>query len=197
MALGQRSQALLTMLYRSTDRLCRCGAPMKNLAHSASFESLEKNAPSKPGTKQLALQATILDRGAGGRGERYEPLVLPWSSHNNTVLAPDQGFLMTYGLVPRVIIDGTVIWDDLTGPVRDVVRVTRPSVYDFPRSTSASVSISKRFLRDYLSLRQMALVQSFWKQRWSPPDEELEERWTWTAPLAACGFSDRQGSPER
>ena len=42
------------MLYRSTDRLCRCGAPMKNLSHSASFESLDKNAPSKTGTKQLA-----------------------------------------------------------------------------------------------------------------------------------------------
>ena len=27
-ALRQRSQALLTMLYRSTDRLCRRGAPM-------------------------------------------------------------------------------------------------------------------------------------------------------------------------
>ena len=44
----------MTMLYRSTDCLCRCGAPMKNLAHSASFESLEKNAPSNPGTKHLA-----------------------------------------------------------------------------------------------------------------------------------------------
>jgi hypothetical protein len=42
------------MLYRSTDCLCRCGAPMKNLAHSASFESLDKHAPSKPGTKHLA-----------------------------------------------------------------------------------------------------------------------------------------------
>ena len=41
------------MLYRSTDRLCRCGAPMQNLAHSASFHSREKSAPSKPGTKQL------------------------------------------------------------------------------------------------------------------------------------------------
>jgi thiosulfate/3-mercaptopyruvate sulfurtransferase len=41
------------MLYRSTDCLCRCGAPMKNLAHSASFESLDKHAPSKPGTKHL------------------------------------------------------------------------------------------------------------------------------------------------
>src|SRR6202042_3414285 len=52
-ALRQRSQARLTMLYRSTDRLCRCGASMKHLAHSASFESLDKNAPSKVGTKQL------------------------------------------------------------------------------------------------------------------------------------------------
>ena len=41
------------MLYRSTDRLCRRGAPMQNLAHSASFESLDKDAPSKAGTKQL------------------------------------------------------------------------------------------------------------------------------------------------
>src|SRR5580658_47349 len=51
--LRQRPQALLTMLYRSTDRLCRRGAPMKNLAHSASFESCDKDAPAKPGTKQL------------------------------------------------------------------------------------------------------------------------------------------------
>ena len=36
------------MLYRSTDRLCRSGAPMENL-----FESDEKNAPSKSGTKHL------------------------------------------------------------------------------------------------------------------------------------------------
>jgi hypothetical protein len=41
----------LTMLYRSTDRLCRRGAPVKNLSHSASFESLDKDAPSKPATK--------------------------------------------------------------------------------------------------------------------------------------------------
>jgi len=44
----------LTMLYRSTDRRSRRRAPMQNLAHSASFESLDKDAPSKAGTKQLA-----------------------------------------------------------------------------------------------------------------------------------------------
>src|SRR6202044_1119595 len=53
-ALRQRPQARLTMLYRSTDCLCRRSAPMKNLAHSASFESFDKDAPSKPGIKHLA-----------------------------------------------------------------------------------------------------------------------------------------------
>jgi putative SOS response-associated peptidase YedK len=41
------------MLYRSTDRRCRGGAAVVNLAHSASFHSLEKIAPSKPGIKHL------------------------------------------------------------------------------------------------------------------------------------------------
>lgn len=53
-AFRKRPQALLTMLYRSTDCLCRRGAPMKNLAHSASFDSEDKDAPSKPGIKHLA-----------------------------------------------------------------------------------------------------------------------------------------------
>jgi hypothetical protein len=52
-AAGKRPQALLTILYRSTDRLSRCGAAMKNLAHSASFQPLEKIAPSSPGIKHL------------------------------------------------------------------------------------------------------------------------------------------------
>ena len=58
-ALGQRPQALLTMLYRSTDRLSRRGAPVQNLAHSASFESLDKDAPSKAGTKHLGRLHSI------------------------------------------------------------------------------------------------------------------------------------------
>ena len=47
----RRPQALLTMLYRSTDRLCRCGAAVKILSPSASFESDDKGAPSNPGIK--------------------------------------------------------------------------------------------------------------------------------------------------
>ena len=54
---GKAPQALLTMLYRSTDRLCRCGAAVKNLSHSASLKSADKGAPSNPGIKQLGTLA--------------------------------------------------------------------------------------------------------------------------------------------
>src|SRR5947208_13578422 len=62
---GQSSQALLTTLYRSTDRLCRGGAAVKNLAQSASLHAGENNAPSKPGTRHLArvVILTETDRG--------------------------------------------------------------------------------------------------------------------------------------
>src|SRR5947208_10304994 len=68
---GERSQALFTMLYRSTDRLSRRGAPVKNLAHSASFDSCNKNAPSKCGTKQLGLWDVINLRPSGASTFRH------------------------------------------------------------------------------------------------------------------------------
>src|SRR5271154_2331136 len=67
-AFGEPPQALLTMLYRSTDRRCRRGAAVKNLSHSASFHSVEKTAPSKPGIKQLANE-----KGAAAAGQRPRP----------------------------------------------------------------------------------------------------------------------------
>ena len=56
---GQHPQALLTMLYRSTDRRSRAGASVEYLAHSASFHSTEKIAPSKPGTKHLEWRSWL------------------------------------------------------------------------------------------------------------------------------------------
>src|SRR5262249_9765339 len=61
-AFSQHPQALLTMLYRSTDRLCRRGAPMKNLAHSASFDSEDKDAPPKPWIKHTLIAALLKQR---------------------------------------------------------------------------------------------------------------------------------------
>ena len=73
----------MTMLYRSTDRRCRRGAPMVNLAHSASFHSQDKIAPSNPGTKHLGLAyelvpggaAMVEDRLVGWEGAVRKPLV--------------------------------------------------------------------------------------------------------------------------
>ncbi|MER9756411.1 hypothetical protein NKJ46_23785, partial [Mesorhizobium sp. M0166] len=36
------------------------GAPMQNLAHSASFDSDDNDEPSKPGIKQLGLRDAVL-----------------------------------------------------------------------------------------------------------------------------------------
>jgi len=112
----------------------------------------------------------------GLMGGKYEPIVLSWRSHDHTVLTPDPGFLMTYGLSPRNAGDGVVSWDDPAAPVRDVVKVVSPSIYSYPRATPASVSILKPYLQDYLTLRKKALVQSFWEKRFSRTSKELEER---------------------
>jgi hypothetical protein len=53
MAAGQRPYALLTMLYRSTDRLRRAGAPVKNLAHVPSLSTACESVPSYNGTEHL------------------------------------------------------------------------------------------------------------------------------------------------
>src|SRR5882757_124618 len=53
------------MLYRSTDRLRRCGAPVQYLSHSASFHSLEKYAPPNAGTKHLVTQGTVANWNLG------------------------------------------------------------------------------------------------------------------------------------
>jgi hypothetical protein len=45
----------LTMLYRSTDCLCRWGAAVKNLSRSASLKFCDKGTPLNPGFKQLQL----------------------------------------------------------------------------------------------------------------------------------------------
>src|ERR1700722_10470076 len=78
-ALRQRPQARVTMLYRSTDCLCRRGAPMKNLAHSASFESFDKDAPSKPGTKHLVKDLCGIESSSRGapQARRGDPAPPP------------------------------------------------------------------------------------------------------------------------
>lgn len=53
MPAGERPYALLTMLYRSTDRLRRAGASVKNLPHVPSLSMTRESVPSYTGTEQL------------------------------------------------------------------------------------------------------------------------------------------------
>src|SRR5438874_13283767 len=73
--------------YRSTDRLCRGGAAVKNLAQSASLHAGENNAPSKPGTKHLvgsSKKQKEVETSPSGRTSRHEP----WSLHSKPRLSP-------------------------------------------------------------------------------------------------------------
>lgn len=107
--------------------------------------------------------------------DEYEPLILTWTSHDKTVLQPDPGFLMTYGLAQRSVEDEMVYWDDPQAPRHNVVSVTAPSIWKFPLGTHAYVSISRDYLQDYLTLRHKALVQIFWEIRWSKIDPEIKK----------------------
>src|SRR6266851_3657220 len=134
-------------------------AVRRNLA--ALDHSLRTSGPRPFPQKDRAYKPRFWIDGYGSLRARYEPLVLSWQSHDRTVFAADPGFLMTYGLVPRVGDDGVTYWDDPTGPITSVVQVSAPSVYSFPNVTPAFVRISRDYLQDYLSLRKKALVQSF------------------------------------
>lgn len=112
----------------------------------------------------------------GSPRSTYEPLVLSWRSHDKTVLQLDPGFAMTYGLVPRSIGNGEMRWDDPTGPVYDIATVSAPSVWKFPSGTAASVTVRRDYLQDYLTLRQMALVQVYGEMRWGRTDGAIETR---------------------
>src|SRR5512134_2634495 len=73
------------MLYRSTDRLCRPGAPVQNLAHSASLHSCEKNAPSNAGIKHLSGSSGKLC----GIGQEGDAGLAPWAM--TPPLSPAEG----------------------------------------------------------------------------------------------------------
>ena len=106
----------------------------------------------------------------------FEPLVVGWTSHNRTVMVPDNGFLMTYGLIPRFINSNEkIVWDDLSKPIYDVVSVKPFSKYSLPKNHSgAEVRINRKYAEDYASLKKCALVAVFYEDRWFKSDQELE-----------------------
>jgi hypothetical protein len=104
----------------------------------------------------------------------FEPLIQSWQYHKKTVIVPENGFLMTYGLVPR-FADSMIFWDDPSKPKYDVVKVIPMSTYQDLKYTEAKISILKDYLEDYLSLRQCVAVASFYEDKWISHSEEIDK----------------------
>lgn len=104
--------------------------------------------------------------------DRYEPFILSWTSHDQTVLMPDPRFLMTYGLVPRSIGSGKTVYDDAAGPTFDIVEVDPPSIWTSPVRTTAEVRVVRDYVQDYLTLCGMALFESFYAIAWGDEDAD-------------------------
>jgi hypothetical protein len=112
----------------------------------------------------------------GPSGISFEPLVVGWQDHNRAVMVPDNRFLMTYGLCPRIINENKIAWDDLSKPVYDVVQVKPFSKYSVPNQYSgAEVRIKRKYAEDFASLRQCALVAVFYEERRFQQEDELEQ----------------------
>jgi hypothetical protein len=113
----------------------------------------------------------------GGTLGKFETLTVNWRSANQTVLPRDQGFLMAYGLIPRVLdLEGKMIWDDSEEPTFEVVVYDPISTYDWGTWTRAYTSIKRDFLQDYATARKCALVQVFYEQRFGAKDSEIIQR---------------------
>ena len=107
--------------------------------------------------------------------EGLEPLVIAWEAGGRTILVPDQGFLMTYGLVPRSVQSATgdlIHWDDVTRPQHDVVIAKMVSEYFFELKSEARVSIDLDYLRDYATVRNRSLIHVFYASNVGPARAE-------------------------
>ncbi len=99
-------------------------------------------------------------------GEEYkiEPLIMSWESNQKTILLVDQGFLMTYGLIPRYVNENEVRWDEPSLPDENVIISSLFSNYDFPKYSPAQVKIKKKYIQDYASLRKKIIFRIFYEE---------------------------------
>ena len=110
----------------------------------------------------------------GPKGERFEPLVHTWKNHNKIVLLPNDALLEHFKLIPRITKDGNIFWDDLDGPVYDVVRATPLSHYTTKDGCTVSrVSIRRDYLEDYLSHKVCSAVATYYDERFSLDDADV------------------------
>ncbi len=136
---------------------------------------VESKGPYPGVGKEGGFDSSFWVRGAI-KGKRYEVLINSWLYHNKTVLLPDNGILMCYGLVPRQIEGDITCWDDPSKPTYDVIRVKSLSEYKMPdKHSPASIQIRREYLEDYLSLKGCAGVAVYYEGRLSSDDPDFDK----------------------
>jgi hypothetical protein len=104
-------------------------------------------------------------------GKRYQSLVETWRVHDMHILQPWAGLLRHFSLTPRVLQDGRVVWDDLSIPTYDVVRVAPVSIYAIKDGCStARVEVLREYLEDFLFAHDCAALATQFEQRFSTGD---------------------------
>jgi hypothetical protein len=110
--------------------------------------------------------------GRKGCDERFQTIVNAWKYHTHNVMLPDNVMLMTYGLVPRYLNDGSVCWDDPSGPVYDVLFVkSHVNIGDQKGDSLGFIKMRRDYLEDYCHLKGCAAVAVYYEERFSADDE--------------------------
>lgn len=113
--------------------------------------------------------------GPAGSSKRYETIINSWQRHNKAVVLPDNGLLMCYGLIPRILKENGMSWDDPARPAYDVIRVIPLSHYSVETGHTASrITIRRDYLEDYLSLKGCVGVATFFEERYSSGDQGID-----------------------
>lgn len=104
-----------------------------------------------------------------------EPLIICYESNNKTVIWPDQGFLMTYGLIPRFQKEGSeIIWDEPKLPEPEIIKCIPISEYTWGNSNAAEILIKSKYLSDYSTLRNRIIIQLFYEKLNCHYDDEIQ-----------------------
>ncbi|APR03161.1 hypothetical protein [Thauera chlorobenzoica] len=112
--------------------------------------------------------------GRKGKNERFQTIINSWSYHDREVILPDNVLLMTYGLTPRHLNDGTVCWDDPRGPVYDVLRVkSHVNHGDKKDNPLGLITIRREYLEDFCHLKNCAAVAVYYEERFSSEDDSF------------------------
>ncbi len=93
-----------------------------------------------------------------------EPLVTKWEAGaNHFVQIPSTPFVQAFGLVPRPV-DSRIFWDDMSKPLREVVKAEMVSVYNFPNMSPAIIRIRRDYLLEYAVKTNRAIIALWYEQ---------------------------------